>query len=141
MSYGYIYVAQIAQGADYNQCLKAMLEAESYHGPSIIIAYAPCINHGIKGGMSIAQTEEKKAVQAGYWHLFRYDPRRTLEGKNPFQLDSKAPAANYEDFIMGEVRYNSLARSNPERAKELFAKAEKDAKAKYEKLVKLAEEE
>ncbi len=141
MSYGYIYVAQIAQGADYNQCLKAMLEAESYHGPSIIIAYAPCINHGIKGGMSIAQTEEKKAVQAGYWHLFRYDPRRTLEGKNPFQLDSKAPAANYEDFIMGEVRYNSLARSNPERAKELFAKAEKDAKAKYEKLVKLAEDE
>ena len=141
MSYGYIYVAQIAQGADYNQCLKAMLEAESYHGPSIIIAYAPCINHGIKGGMSIAQTEEKKAVQAGYWHLFRYDPRRTLEGKNPFQLDSKAPAANYEDFIMSEVRYNSLARSNPERAKELFAKAEKDAKAKYEKLVKLAEEE
>ncbi len=141
MSYGYIYVAQIAQGADYNQCLKAMLEAESYHGPSIIIAYAPCINHGIKGGMSIAQTEEKKAVQAGYWHLFRYDPRRTLEGKNPFQLDSKAPVANYEDFIMGEVRYNSLARSNPERAKELFAKAEKDAKAKYEKLVKLAEEE
>ncbi len=141
MSYGYIYVAQIAQGADYNQCLKAMLEAESYHGPSLIIAYAPCINHGIKGGMSIAQTEEKKAVQAGYWHLFRYDPRRTLEGKNPFQLDSKAPVANYEDFIMGEVRYNSLARSNPERAKELFAKAEKDAKAKYEKLVKLAEEE
>ena len=138
MSYGYVYVAQIAQGADYNQCLKAMLEAESYNGPSLIIAYAPCINHGIKGGMSIAQTEEKKAVEAGYWHLFRYDPRRALEGKNPFQLDSKEPKASYEDFIMGEVRYNSLARSNPERAKELFAKAQADAKAKYEHLVELA---
>jgi len=138
MSYGYIYVAQIAQGADYNQCLKAMLEAESYHGPSLIIGYAPCINHGIKGGMSIAQTEEKKAVEAGYWHLFRYDPRLALEGKNPFQLDSKEPKASYEDFIMGEVRYNSLARSNPERAKELFEKAQADAKAKYEKLVEMA---
>ena len=138
MSYGYVYVAQIAQGADYNQCLKAMLEAESYNGPSLIIAYAPCINHGIKGGMSIAQTEEKKAVEAGYWHLFRYDPRLALEGKNPFQLDSKEPKASYEDFIMGEVRYNSLARSNPERAKELFEKAAADAKAKYQHLVDLA---
>ncbi|MBQ7794339.1 MAG: pyruvate:ferredoxin (flavodoxin) oxidoreductase, partial [Clostridia bacterium] len=138
MSYGYVYVAQIAQGADYNQCLKAMLEAESYNGPSIIIAYAPCINHGIKGGMSNAQTEEKKAVQSGYWHLFRYDPRLALEGKNPFQLDSKEPTLSYEDFLMGEVRYNSLARSNPERAKELFAKACADAKAKYEHLVELA---
>ena len=138
MSYGYVYVAQIAQGADYNQCLKAMLEAESYNGPSIIIAYAPCINHGIKGGMSIAQTEEKKAVQSGYWHLFRYDPRLALEGKNPFQLDSKEPTLSYEDFLMGEVRYNSLARANPERAKELFAKACEDAKAKYEHLVELA---
>ena len=138
MSYGYVYVAQIAQGADYNQCLKAMLEAESYNGPSIIIAYAPCINHGIKGGMSIAQTEEKKAVEAGYWHLFRYDPRRTLEGLNPFQLDSKEPKGSYEDFIMGEVRYNSLMRANPERAKALFEKAQADAKAKYEKLVEMA---
>ena len=141
MSYGYVYVAQIAQGADYNQCLKAMIEAESYHGPSIIIAYAPCINHGIKGGMSIAQTEEKKAVEAGYWHLFRYDPRLELEGKNPFQLDSKPPVTDYETFIMGEVRYNSLARSNPERAKELFAKAKADAEAKYQKLAKLAGKE
>ncbi len=140
MSYGYVYVAQIAQGADYNQCLKAMIEAESYNGPSLIIAYAPCINHGIKGGMSIAQTEEKKAVEAGYWHLFRFDPRLALEGKNPFQLDSKEPKASYEDFIMGEVRYNSLARSNPERAKELFAKAQADAKAKYEHLVNLAKQ-
>ena len=141
MSYGYVYVAQIAQGADYNQCLKAMIEAESYNGPSLIIAYAPCINHGIKGGMSNAQAEEKKAVEAGYWHLFRYDPRLALDGKNPFQLDSKEPKASYEDFIMGEVRYNSLARSNPERAKELFEQAAKDAKAKYEHLVKLAKDE
>ncbi len=140
MSYGYVYVAQIAQGADYNQCLKAINEAESYNGPSLIIAYAPCINHGIKGGMSNAQTEEKRAVQAGYWHLFRYDPRRALEGKNPFQLDSKEPTESYEEFIMNEVRYSSLARSNPERAKELFAKAAADAKAKYAHLVKLAQD-
>ena len=139
MSYGYVYVAQVAQGADQNQLLKALIEAESYHGPSLVIAYAPCINHGIKGGMSIAQTEEKKAVQAGYWHLYRFDPRRALEGKNPFQLDSKAPTMDYEDFIMGEVRYNSLARSNPERAKELFAKAKKNAEERYAHLVKLAE--
>ena len=141
MSYGYVYVAQVAQGANQAQLLKALLEAESYHGPSLIIAYAPCINHGIKGGMSIAQTEEKKAVDAGYWHLFRFDPRLALDGKNPFQLDSKAPTMDYEDFIMGEVRYNSLARSNPERAKELFAKAKKNAEEKYEHLVKLAQGE
>ncbi|MGN0148737.1 MAG: pyruvate:ferredoxin (flavodoxin) oxidoreductase [Clostridia bacterium] len=141
MSYGYIYVAQVAQGANPQQLLNALIEAESYNGPSLIIAYAPCINHGIKGGMKIAQTEEKKAVDAGYWHLFRYDPRRAMEGKNPFQLDSKAPTASYEDFIMGEVRYNSLARSNPERAKELFAKAVKNAEEKYAKLVKLAEQD
>ena len=139
MSYGYVYVAQIAQGADYNQCLKAISEAESYNGPSIIIAYAPCINHGIKGGMGNAQAEEKRAVEAGYWHLFRYDPRLALEGKNPFQLDSKEPKASYEDFITSEVRYSSLLRSNPERAKELFAKAEKDAKEKYAALVKRAQ--
>ncbi|MDD6484971.1 MAG: pyruvate:ferredoxin (flavodoxin) oxidoreductase [Clostridiales bacterium] len=138
MSYGYVYVAQVSQGANPQQCLNAMLEAESYNGPSLIIAYAPCINHGIKGGMKIAQTEEKKAVDAGYWHLFRFDPRKADEGKNPFTLDSKEPTLSYEDFIMGEVRYNSLARSNPDRAKELFAAAEKAAKEKYEKLVKLA---
>lgn len=118
--------------------MKAFVEAESYNGPSIIIAYAPCINHGIKGGMSIAQTEEKKAVAAGYWHLFRFDPRLVLEGKNGFQLDSKAPTASYNDFIMGEVRYNVLARSNPDRAKELFAQAEKFAQDKYAHLVELA---
>ncbi len=138
MSYGYVYVAQVAQGADNNQCIKAFVEAGSYNGPSIVIAYAPCINHGIKGGMSIAQTEEKRAVQAGYWHLFRFDPRRTAEGLNPFQLDSKEPTESYEDFLMNEVRYNSLARSNPDRAKELFQKAAETAKAKYAELVERA---
>ena len=138
MSYGYVYVAQVSQGADNNQCLKAFVEAESYHGPSIIIAYAPCINHGIKGGMGIAQTEEKRAVQAGYWHLFRFDPRRTLEGLNPFQMDSKAPTASYRDFILGEVRYNALQRQNPERAEKLFTQAEKDAADKYNYYLKLA---
>ncbi len=138
MSYGYVYVAQVAQGADNNQCIKAFVEAGSYNGPSIVIAYAPCINHGIKGGMSIAQTEEKRAVQAGYWHLFRFDPRRKAEGLNPFILDSKEPSESYEDFLMNEVRYNSLARSNPERAKELFANAAANAKAKYAELVEKA---
>jgi pyruvate-ferredoxin/flavodoxin oxidoreductase len=141
MSYGYIYVAQVAMGYNMQQCLNAMIEAESYNGPSLIIAYAPCINHGIKGGMKIAQAEEKKAVESGYWHCFRFDPRKSAEGKNPFTLDSKEPKLNYRDFIMGEVRYNSLARSNPARAEELFAIAEKNAKEKYDKLVKLAEQE
>ena len=134
MSYGYVYVAQIAQGADYAQCVKAIAEAEAYPGPSLIIAYAPCINHGIKGGMKNAQTEEKNAVASGYWHLFRFDPRLALEGKNPFQLDSKEPTASYKEFIESEVRYNRLSRSNPERAQYLFEKAEADAKAKYEML-------
>lgn len=126
-------------GRSYNQCVKAFAEAESYHGPSIIIAYAPCINHGIRGGMTIAQTEIKNAVAAGYWHTFRYDPRLAADGKNPFQLDSKAPTANYEDFIKNEVRYSALARSFPERAKELFEKAQETAADKYAKLVKLAQ--
>ena len=134
MSYGNVYVAQIAQGADFNQCLKAFIEAENYDGPSIIIAYSPCISHGIKGGMMGAQNEEKRAVQAGYWHLFRFDPRLADEGKNPFQLDSKAPTADYKEFINSEVRYNRLYRSYPERAEQLFDKAAKDAKEKYEQL-------
>ena len=138
MSYGYVYVAQCAMGADNNQVLKAMVEAESYNGPSLIICYAPCINHGIKGGMGIAQLEEKKAVEAGYWNIFRFDPRLADEGKNPFMLDGKAPSASYRDFIMGEVRYNSLTRSFPERAEELFAQAEKVAEQKYAHLEKLA---
>jgi len=115
-----------------------MVEAESYNGPSLVICYAPCINHGIKGGMGIAQLEEKKAVEAGYWNIFRYDPRLADEGKNPFMLDGKAPSASYRDFIMGEVRYNSLTRSFPERAEKLFEKAEKVAADKYAHLEKLA---
>lgn len=138
MSYGYVYVAQCAMGADNNQVLKAMVEAESYNGPSLVICYAPCINHGIKGGMGIAQLEEKKAVEAGYWNIFRYDPRLADEGKNPFMLDGKAPSASYRDFIMGEVRYNSLTRSFPDRAEKLFEKAEKVAADKYAHLEKLA---
>ncbi len=135
MSYGYVYVAQVAMGADMNQCIKAFNEAESYHGPSLIICYAPCINHGIKGGMGISMTEEKKAVQAGYWHLYRFDPRN----ENSFSLDSKEPSESYRDFIMGEVRYNSLTRSFPDRAEELFAAAEKNAKSRYDHLVRLGD--
>lgn len=137
MSYGYVYVAMIAQGADKNQCIKAITEAEAYNGPSVIIAYAPCINHGIKGGMSMAQSEEAKAVEAGYWHLFRFDPRLKLEGKNPFQLDSKAPSASYKDFITSEVRYSSLVRQNPERAETLFNKAVDNAADRYDYLCRL----
>ncbi|MBO7729623.1 MAG: pyruvate:ferredoxin (flavodoxin) oxidoreductase [Lachnospiraceae bacterium] len=138
MSYGYVYVAQIAMGADMNQCVKAFAEAESYEGPSLIIAYAPCINHGIKGGMSTAQAEEKKAVTSGYWNLLRYDPRLKEEGKNPFMLDSKEASTNYVDFLHNEVRYTALELQNPERAKELFAKSEAEAKDRYEYLKKLA---
>ncbi len=141
MSYGYVYVAQVAMGANYNQCIKAFAEAESYNGPSLIICYAPCINHGIKGGMGISQIEEKKAVEAGYWNIFRYDPRLADEGKNPFMLDSKAPTASYRDFIMGEVRYNALTRAFPERAEKLFTKAEKFAEEKYERLEQMAKKD
>jgi pyruvate-ferredoxin/flavodoxin oxidoreductase len=125
-------------GADQNQCLKAIREAEAYDGPSIIIAYAPCINHGIKTGMGTAQAEEKKAVQAGYWHLYRYNPDLKKEGKNPFQLDSKAPNTDeYRDFLMGEVRYNRLMRENPERAEKLFSAALENAKDRYDYLTRL----
>ena len=139
MSYGYVYVAQIAMGADYNQTVKAIAEAEAYPGPSLVIGYAPCINHGIKGGMKIAQTEEKKAVTSGYWNLFRFNPALAAEGKNPFHLDSKAPTTEYEDFIMGEVRYNALSRQNPERAKALFAEAKANAEAKYNRLKEMSD--
>ena len=139
MSYGYVYVAHIAMGADMNQCIKAISEAEAYHGPSIIIAYAPCINHGIKAGMAKAMEEEKKAVEAGYWHLYRYNPALKAEGKNPFTLDSKLPDVDdkYKAFLMGEVRYNSLARQNPERAEKLFNKAVENAKDRYDYLTRL----
>ncbi len=139
MSYGYVYVAQIAMGADYNQCVKAIAEAEAYPGPSLIIAYAPCINHGIKKGMSKAQTEEELAVKAGYWHCFRFNPAAPAEGKSAFTLDSKEPTGDYKEFLDGEVRYNSLKRANPERAAQLFEKAEANAKARYEYLKKLGD--
>ena len=134
MSYGYVYVAQIAMGADYNQTVKAIAEAEAYPGPSLIIAYAPCINHGIKKGMSKAQTEEKLAVQCGYWNNFRFNP--AAEGAK-FTLDSKEPTGDYQEFLDGEVRYNSLKRANPEKASRLFAKNEAEAKDRYEYLKKL----
>ena len=134
MSYGYVYVAQIAMGADFNQTVKAIAEAEAYPGPSLIIAYAPCINHGIKKGMNKAQTEEELAVKSGYWHNFRFNP--AAEG-NKFTLDSKEPTESYREFLDGEVRYNALARMNPERAEELFAKSEQAAKERYAYLNKL----
>ncbi|SHJ59841.1 pyruvate:ferredoxin (flavodoxin) oxidoreductase [Hespellia stercorisuis] len=137
MSYGYVYVAQIAMGADYNQTVKAIAEAEAYPGPSLIIAYAPCINHGIKKGMAKAQTEEQLAVASGYWFNFRYNPTLKAEGKAAFSLDSKAPTESYQDFLDGEVRYNALKRANPERAAQLFAKSEAEAKERYAYLNKL----
>ena len=137
MSYGYVYVAQISMGADFNQTVKAIAEAEAYPGPSLIIAYAPCINHGIKKGRSKAQTEEELAVKCGYWHNFRFNPALKAEGKPAFTLDSKAPEGDYQEFLNGEVRYNSLMRSNPEKAKRLFAKNESEAKERYAYLNKL----
>ncbi|MDD4509866.1 MAG: pyruvate:ferredoxin (flavodoxin) oxidoreductase, partial [Oscillospiraceae bacterium] len=140
MAYGYVYVAQIAMGANYQQTLKAIAEAEAYPGPSLVIAYAPCINHGIKSGMGKAMDEMKHAVDAGYWHLFRYNPLLAQEGKNPFHLDSKAPEGDFRKFLMNEVRYSSLTLSFPDRAETLFEKAENDAKEKYEKLSYLAQQ-
>ncbi len=134
ISYGYIYVAQIAMGADMNQTLKAIREAEAYPGPSLIIGYAPCEMHSIKGGMQNCQKEMARAVACGYWNNFRFDPRLKAEGKNPFILDSKAPSESYRDFIMNEARYSGLTRTFPERAEELFKKAEDTAAARYETL-------
>ena len=139
MSYGYVYVAQIAMGADMNQTLKAMTEAEAYNGPSLIIGYAPCEMHGIKGTMQNCQLEMKRAVEAGYWQMFRYNPTLKAEGKNPLTVDSKAPTASYREFITSETRYKRLEQAFPERAEQLFAKAEEAAKAKYERLLKYGE--
>ncbi len=139
MSYGYVYVAQIAMGADLNQTIKALAEAEAYKGPSIVIGYAPCEMHSIKGGMANCQAEMKKAVEAGYWQMFRYNPALKSEGKSPFTLDSKDPTGSYQDFIKGEARYARLAQAFPERAEALFEKAEATAKAKYERLKKLGD--
>ena len=141
MSYGYVYVAQIAMGADKNQTLKAIAEAEAYDGPSLIIAYAPCINHGLKAGMGKSQAEEKRAVDCGYWALYRYNPTLKEAGKNPFILDSKEPKESFRDFIMGEVRYSSLAKAYPEQAEELFAKTEQDAMERLENYKRLANQQ
>ena len=129
MSYGYVYVAQVAMGADMNQLLKALTEAEAYHGPSLVIGYAPCEMHGVKGGMQNCQQEMKRAVDAGYWQMFRYNPQLKAEGKNPLTVDSKAPTADYREFITSETRYSRLAQQFPERAEKLFAKAENAAAA------------
>ncbi len=137
MTYGYVYVAQVSMGANPNQTLKAIAEAEAYHGPSLVIGYAPCEMHSIKGGMANCQAEMKKAVDCGYWNLFRFNPELKAQGKNPFTLDSKAPAGGYQEFLMNEARYSSLTRSFPERAKELFALNEETAKKRYDKLTRL----
>ncbi|MDG6219188.1 MAG: thiamine pyrophosphate-dependent enzyme, partial [Candidatus Thermoplasmatota archaeon] len=139
MNYGYVYVASIAMGANMTHALKVMKEAESYPGPSLIIAYAPCINHGIKAGMGKTQYEEKLAVDVGYWLLYRFDPRLKDQNINPFQLDSKEPSGSFHDFIMGEIRYNSLTRTFPEEAKRLHAQLETDMKERYQQYKRMAE--
>jgi len=140
MTYGYVYVASVAMGANKNQLMKAIKEAEAYHGPSLIIAYAPCINHGIKGGMGKSQNEEKLAVECGYWPLYRYDPKLKGEEKNPFQLECKEPNGKIHDFLMGEVRYNTLYRSFPDEAKRLHELLEKDVNERYKTYKKMAED-
>jgi pyruvate-ferredoxin/flavodoxin oxidoreductase len=138
MSYGYVYVASVSMGANRNQLLKAMIEAESYDGPSLIIAYSPCINHGIN--MSLSVEAGKQAVEAGYWSLYRYDPRLEAEGKNPFILDSKEPDyAKFRDYLMQQVRYSSLSRQFPEVADELFKTAEEDVRRRYNMFKRMAE--
>ena len=137
MSYGYVYVAQVAMGADMNQLLKALTEAEAYNGPSIVIGYAPCEMHGIKGTMANCQLEMKRAVDAGYWQMFRYNPAAKAEGKNPLTIDCKPATADYKEFITSETRYSRLAQQFPDRAEKLFAEAEKAARAKYDRLVKM----
>ena len=141
MSYGYVYVAQVAMGADKNQTLKAIAEAEAYDGPSLIIAYAPCINHGLKVGMGCSQLEEKRAVECGYWATYRFNPELKEQGKNPFILDSKEPTANFRDFLMGEVRFSSLQKMFPDTAEALFEKTEKDAMTRLDGYKKLAGKE
>ncbi len=138
-TYGYVYAAQVAMGADQAQTLKAIREAEAYDGPSIIIAYSPCINHGIRTGMGHAQAEETKAVECGYWHLWRYNPALEMEGKNPFSLDSKTPDWDkFEDFLKGEVRYNSVLKQYPAEAAELFNAAKENARWRYNNYLRLS---
>ncbi|MDO5447772.1 MAG: thiamine pyrophosphate-dependent enzyme, partial [Prevotellaceae bacterium] len=143
-TYGYVYVAQVAMGADHAQTLKAFREAEAYHGPSIVIAYAPCINHGLKakGGMGKSQAEEAKAVECGYWHLWRFNPELAAQGKNPFSLDSKEPQWDkFQDFLMGEVRYLSVKKAYPNEAAELFKEAQRMAHLRYNSYLRKAAED
>ncbi|MBR1438408.1 MAG: pyruvate-flavodoxin oxidoreductase [Synergistaceae bacterium] len=139
MTYGTVYVAQVGMGADKNQLMKALKEAEAHKGPSLIIAYAPCINHGIRAGMGKTQERTKLAVEAGYWHLYRYNPDLIAQGKNPFVLDSKAPKSDYKEFLLGEVRYSSLKLGFPDIADELFDRNAAEAKERYETYKALAE--
>ena len=141
MSYGYVYVAQINMGADKNQVMKAIAEAEAYKGPSLIIAYAPCINHGLRIGMGNSQEEAKRATACGYWQMYRFNPELKETGKNPFVLDSKEPTADFKEFLMGEVRYSSLAKAFPEAADALFEKTQKDAMERLEGYKKLANQQ
>jgi len=139
ISYGYVYVAQVAMGASQSQCFRAIKEAEAYPGPSIIIAYAPCINHGLRAGMGKSQDEERRAVEAGYWHLYRYNPLLEKEGKNPFTLDSKEPDwSKFQEFLNGEVRYTSLRKAFPKEAVELFKAAEENARWRTESYKRMA---
>ncbi|MFZ1956692.1 MAG: pyruvate:ferredoxin (flavodoxin) oxidoreductase, partial [Desulfobacterales bacterium] len=140
MSYGYVYVANVGMGANKQQLIKAVTEAESYNGPSLIMCYAPCINQGIKKGMGKSQEETKLAVQSGYWPLYRYNPALKAEGKNPFSLDSKQPDGSLQEFLAGEVRYASLKKSFPDEAKRLNARLEEEYSERYENLKRLAEE-
>ncbi len=139
MSYGYVYVAQVSMGASQNQYFKAIKEAEEYPGPSLIIAYAPCINHGLSGGMGKTQLEAKLAVECGYWHNYRYNPLLEAQGKNPFELDSAEPNwSKFQEFLHSEVRYSSLTQSFPKEAVELFKRAEDDAKWRYTSYKRMA---
>jgi pyruvate-ferredoxin/flavodoxin oxidoreductase len=139
IAYGYVYVAQVAMGANQNQYLKAVREAEAYHGPSLIIAYAPCINHGLRAGMGKTQDEAQRAVECGYWTNYRYNPLLEKEGKNPFQLDSREPDfTKFREFLMGEVRFTSLLQTFPQEAEELFKAAEENAKWRHNSYKRLA---
>jgi len=140
MAYGYVYVAQVGMGADKNQFMKAVTEAEAFHGPSLVIAYAPCINHGIKKGMGKSQENIKDAVECGYWNLYRYNPDLKKQGRNPFILDSKEPNKPFVDFIMGQNRYSSLAKEFPQTSEKLFKATEADARERYEEYKKMATE-
>ena len=139
MSYGYVYVAQVAMGANNAQLIKAMKEAEAYDGPSLVIAYAPCINHGIKQGLTNSQEVEKQAVECGYWHLYRYNPALEAQEKNPFTLDSKAPQwEKFRDYIMDEIRFSSLKKAFPMEAEELFKATEDNARWRYNSYLRMA---